>query len=273
MFEVIIYAALATIVVVVFYSILGKQTGFGSSPEESSHPREFGMEDPDGKPDRPDSPDPEVERLGLAGITRLDPSFSIAHFMTGATAAYSMILEAYASGHRDLLRDLLTPETFEIYNDAIVARENAGQTQVTDLGRLRKASIKSARTEGSIGHISVLYEADLTSALMDGDGNVVMGDPDVLSSVSEVWEFTRDMKGDDMNWRLGNVEPSEGDVLEADPTPDTKEPDAKAAEKPAPKPKPKAKTKPKSTAKPKTKAKPKPKAKAKPKPKTPNTDK
>jgi len=219
MFDVIIYAALATVVVIVFYSVLGKQTGFGGVPEEKSDPVDFGMEDPNRKP--APEPDPEVERLGLSGITRLDPSFSIAHFMTGATAAYSMILEAYANGDRDLLKDLLTPSTYEIYDEAITAREKAGQTQITDLGRLRKASIKAAKTEGSIAHISVLYEADLTSALRDADGELLMGDPDVLSSVSEVWEYERDMKGNDLNWRLSNVEPSEGDPLEADPSPDT----------------------------------------------------
>ncbi|MEP3655711.1 MAG: Tim44/TimA family putative adaptor protein [Litorimonas sp.] len=219
MFDVIIYAALATVVVVVFYSVLGKQTGFGGVPEEKSDPVDFGMEDPNRKP-VPEA-DPEVERLGLSGITRLDPSFSIAHFMSGATAAYSMILEAYANGDRELLSDLLTDETYAIYDEAITAREDAGQTQITDLGRLRKASIKAAKTEGSIAHISVLYEADLTSALRDADGELVMGDPDVLSSVSEVWEYTRDMKGNDLNWRLANVEPSEGDELEADPSPDT----------------------------------------------------
>jgi len=219
MFDVIIYAALATVVVVVFYSVLGKQTGFGGVPEEKSDPVDFGMEDPNRKAE-PEA-DPEVERLGLSGITRLDPSFSIAHFMSGATAAYSMILEAYANGDRELLSDLLTDETYAIYDAAITAREEAEQTQITDLGRLKKASIKAAKTEGSIAHISVLYEADLTSALRDADGELVMGDPDVLSSVSEVWEYIRDMKSDDLNWRLANVEPSEGDELEADPSPDT----------------------------------------------------
>ena len=219
MFDVIIYAALATVVVIVFYSVLGKQTGFGGVPEEKSDPVDFGMEDPNRK--KTPEPNPEIERLGLSGITRLDPSFSIAHFMTGATAAYSMILEAFANGDRDLLKDLLTPETYAIYDEAITEREKAGQTQITDLGRLRKASIKAAKTEGSMAYISVLYEADLTSALRDADGELVMGDPDVLSSVSEVWEFQRDMKGEDLNWRLANVEPSNGETLEADPTPDT----------------------------------------------------
>ena len=96
MFDVIIYAALATVVVVVFYSVLGKQTGFGGVPEEKSDPVDFGMEDPNRKT-KPEA-DPLIERLGLSGITRLDPSFSISHFMSGATAAYSMILEAFANG-------------------------------------------------------------------------------------------------------------------------------------------------------------------------------
>ena len=219
MFDVIIYAALATVVVVVFYSVLGKQTGFGGTPEEKADPIDFGMEDPNRKP----APDvnPEIERLGLSAITQLDPSFSISHFMSGATAAYSIILEAFANGDRERLGDLLTDDTYAVYDEAVTAREAAGQTQITDLGRLRKASIKSAKTEGSVGYISVLYEADLTSALRNAEGEIVMGDPDVLSSVSEVWEFQRDMKGSDLNWLLANVEPSEGEPLEADPTPDT----------------------------------------------------
>jgi len=219
MFDVMIYAALATVVCVMMYSILGKQTGFGGTPDEKVDPLAFGMDD---KPQIDPEPDPEAERLGLSAITRLDPSFSISHFMDGATQAYSMILEAYAAGDRELLGDLLTDETYAVYDAAITARETAGQTQVTDLGRLRKVSIKQASTAGAVATIAVLYEAELTSALLDKDGKLVQGDPDVLSSISEVWEYRRDMKGSDLNWRLADVIPSEGDTLEADPSPDTK---------------------------------------------------
>ena len=121
-----------------------------------------------------------------------------------------------------MLQNLLMPETFEIYAEAIDAREKEGQTQVTDLGRLRKVSIESARIDGAIANIRVLYEADLTSALRDADGNIVQGDPDVLSSVSEIWEYQRNLKSPDNTWYLSEVEPAEGDALEADPSPDTK---------------------------------------------------
>ena len=224
MFDVMIYAALATIVCVVFYSVLGKQTGFGGTPDEKVNPVEFGMEDPNKKSQNQteDESDPEIERLGLSAIKRLDPNFSVAHFVNGATSAYSMVLEAYADGDKDILKGLLTDETLEIYSNAIDVRKAAGQTQVTDLGRLRKVSIESARVEGSTAHIRVLYEADLTSALRDSDGNIVEGDPDVLSFISEIWEYQRNLKSPDQTWYLAEVEPSEGDELEADPTPDTK---------------------------------------------------
>jgi len=111
---------------------------------------------------------------------------------------------------------------YKVYEEAIVAREADNLTQVTDLGRLRKASIKEAVLEGKLARIEVLYEAELTSALMDAEGNVIQGDPDVLSSISEVWTFERNLKSSDINWRLSDVAPNEGDTLEADPTPDTK---------------------------------------------------
>ena len=159
---------------------------------------------------------------GLEAIAQVDANFSPAHFMDGAKAAYSMILEAFAAGDKEQLESLLTPDVYKTYLGAIEAREADELTQVTDLGRLRKAMIKEAELDGKTARIEVLYDSQLTSALMDKEGNVVQGDPDVLSNISEIWTFERNVKSSDMNWRLSDVAPSEGDELEADPTPDTK---------------------------------------------------
>lgn len=220
MYEVILYAAIATVVCVMFYSVLGKSVGKG--PEESIDPEDFMAGPKPAKPSIVTPISPEMESKGLGAIAKRDPDFSPAYFIDGAKQAYSMILEAFAAGDKDSLANLLSEETLETYVEAIDEREKAGHTQVTDLGRLSKASIKSARIEGNMAQIDVLYEADLTSALLDADGNVVQGDPDILSSISEVWTFERELKSSDPAWRLCDVAPSEGDELEADPTPDTK---------------------------------------------------
>ncbi len=220
MYEVILYAAIATVVCVMFYSILGKSVGRG--PEDAIDPENLMLNPKEDKPIIESSLSEEHQSKGLGAIAKRDPDFSPAFFVDGAKQAYSMILEAYAAGDRDALSNLLSEDTLAVYNDAITEREKSGYTQITDLGRLRKTSINSAHVDGNTARVAVLYEADLTSALLDDDGNIVQGDPDILSSISEVWTFEKNLKSSDPTWRLCDVEPSEGDDLEADPSPDTR---------------------------------------------------
>lgn len=220
MYEVILYAAIATVVCVMFYSVLGKSMGRG--PEDAIDAENLMLNPKEDKPIVSNPLTAEQQSTGLGAIAKRDPDFSPAFFIDGAKQAYSMILEGYAAGDRDALSNLLSDETYAVYDEAITAREEAGHKQVTDLGRLRKTSVSSAEVDGNMARISVLYEADLTSALLDEEGTVVQGDPDILSSISEVWTFERNLKSSDPAWRLCDVEPSEGDELEADPSPDTK---------------------------------------------------
>ncbi len=221
MYDVILWAAIATIVCVVFYSVLGKSVGKG--PESSVDPTKlFEKESNTPLP----VIDPVADDLGfpaLRDIAAADPGFTPAYFIDGAKGAYSMILESFASGDKDDLKDLLTPSVYEVYAAAIDERLSENLTQVTDLARLIDAEIVDATKTGSTAHISVEYTAELSSALVDADGQTVQGDPDLLSRVSEVWTFERDLKSKDLNWRLSDVSASEGDELEADPTPDTKD--------------------------------------------------
>lgn len=227
MFEVVLFAAIAVIICVAFYSVLGKSVGRG--PEDEFNPDEiFGGADKsrqsdDGMAFVDDDPD-VADETGLRAIAKADPDFNPARFIDGAKTVYSMILEAFASGDRDTLRDLLTEDVYSVYDAAIADREAQSLTQVTDLGRLSTSAIKSARIEDGIAFVRVLYEADIASALRDADGELVEGDPDLLASISEYWTFERKVGSKDPTWRLSEVEPSEGDALPADPTPDTTAP-------------------------------------------------
>ena len=223
MFEVVLYAAIATVICVAFYSVLGKSVGKGADDEINPENLFAGP-----KASRADGPqlgmvgaDMAEDETGLGAIARAEPDFSPARFIDGAKTAYSMILEAFASGDRDTLRDLLTPDVYEVYDAAIAAREEQSLTQITDLGRLRTSRIKTAWIDDGVAFIRVLYEAEIASALRDADGELVEGDPDLLASISEYWTFERRVGSDDPAWRLSEVEPSEGDELAADPTPDT----------------------------------------------------
>ena len=223
MVEVVLYAAIAAVVCVAFYSVLGKSVGRG--PEDA-----IGQDELYGKPDTaaPDAnraglvDDAEADDgTGLSAIAQAEPGFSPAEFIDGAKTAYSMILEAFASGDRETLEGLLTPDVYAVYDQAITEREAQNLTQVTDLGRLKTAQIVEGRVEDGQAVIRVLYEAEIASALRGADGELVDGDPDMLANISEHWTYTRPVGSPDPAWRLAEVEPSEGDDLPADPTPDT----------------------------------------------------
>ncbi len=217
-YEVILYAAIATVVCAMLYSVLGKSTGQG--PESALDPKQFMAPDPDAQPAVIDPIEEYGDFPDIGVIRGFDPSFSLNVFKDNAQGAYGMILEAYADGDRALLKELLTPKVYDVYDGAIADRERNNLTQITDLARLIDTDVTAVKCDGTNARISVMFEAELASAMKDGEGQVVQGDPDMLSRSKEVWSFERDMKSKSPNWLLADVAPSDGGP-EADPTPDT----------------------------------------------------
>ena len=219
MFEVILYAAIATIICVLLYSVLGKDVGQG--PDNPVDAEKFIRSVNSEKPAIVEPVNEGVPASMLSPLLKIDPNFSKRDFIEGARTAYPMILEAFADADRDTLKALLTEDVYEVYDETISAREAADQKQITDLGRLVDAMLIDCEVENKIARLSVEFEADIASAVLDADGETVAGDPNMLARIKEVWTFEKSLKSSDPTWRLCDVAPSSGDELEADPTPDT----------------------------------------------------
>ena len=61
---------------------------------------------------------------GLDAIAASDRSFDAKHFVTGARGAYEMIVNAFASGDRKMLKSLLSREVYDGF--VRLARDGAG---------------------------------------------------------------------------------------------------------------------------------------------------
>ena len=59
---------------------------------------------------------------GLDAIAGAESSFDAKHFITGARAAYEMIVTAFAGGDRRQLRNLLSREVFDGFDAALTER-------------------------------------------------------------------------------------------------------------------------------------------------------
>ncbi len=150
-------------------------------------------------------PDPAVWS-GLDAITAADRDFSPQAFLSGARAAYDMVVHAFAAGDSATLRSLMAPEAFANFDNAIRARAAAGQTMTTTVVSIDDATIVGAQLVGAIAQLRVRFAAKLASVTRDAAGAVVDGSPSAVADHIDLWTFARDVRSRDPNWMLTATE-------------------------------------------------------------------
>lgn len=223
----IIFLALAVFIFLRLRSVLGQRTGRERPPYDPYSARDArpagegkvvtlpgrGAEVPQ-RPKEQTEPAEPGERwkgiaeagstvaAGLDAIAREDKSFDAKHFATGARAAYEMIVNAFAEGDRRSLKNLLAREVYEGFEGAIGEREKRGETAETKFVSIDKADIVSAELRGRTAQVTIRFVSQLISATRDRNGNVIDGNAEKVTDVTDVWTFARDVSSRDPNWKL-----------------------------------------------------------------------
>jgi predicted lipid-binding transport protein (Tim44 family) len=140
--------------------------------------------------------------LGLDALAAGDRNFDAAHFLTGARAAYEMVVTAFAEGDRKTLKNLLSPEVYEGFDTAIRERETQGQTAETKFVSIDKADITGAELRGRVAQVTIRFLSQIISVKRDRAGTVIEGAPEKVTEVTDVWTFARDLSSRDPNWKL-----------------------------------------------------------------------
>lgn len=145
----------------------------------------------------------------LRRVYDADPTFEPRQFVDGAKVAYEMIVQGFAEGDRKSLKTLLSNDVYQGFDQAITAREKAGQKVKSTFIGIEKAEITDARLDGSEVTITMRVVSQLISATYDAAGEVVEGNPDSVAEVIDSWSFARDTRSRDPNWKLVQTQ-SEG---------------------------------------------------------------
>lgn len=140
--------------------------------------------------------------LGLDAIAGADPAFDAKHFLTGARAAYEMVVTAFAEGDLRTLKNLLGREVYEGFEAAIRERQAKGETVETRFVSIDKAEITGAELRGRSAQVTVRFVSQLISVTRDQAGAVIDGSPEKVIDVTDVWTFARDLSTRDPNWKL-----------------------------------------------------------------------
>lgn len=216
-FDIILLAMIAGFLILRLRSVLGRRDG-----------HEGGFPDPFDKRKREDAPDnvvhlpdratddasmaqdtdeapAEPETPLDAGITQIqlaDPSFTAEGMVSGARIAFEMILGSYAEGDAKALEPLLSPEVLENFSHAIREREENEQTLDLTLVSVGGTEVVEAYMEGRSAHVTIKFVSEQISVLRDAEGEIVDGDPNQVTEVTDFWTFARDTRSRDPNWSL-----------------------------------------------------------------------
>jgi predicted lipid-binding transport protein (Tim44 family) len=139
---------------------------------------------------------------GLDAIAREDKTFDPKHFISGARTAYEMIVPAYAEGDRSTLRNLLSREVYEGFDAVIRERLSKGETVETRFVAIDRSDITAAEVRGRAAQVTVRFVSQVVSVTRDKAENVIEGNPEKITNVTDVWTFARDLSSRDPNWKL-----------------------------------------------------------------------
>jgi predicted lipid-binding transport protein (Tim44 family) len=223
----IIFLALAVFIFLRLRSVLGQRTGRERPPYDPYSARDAVRSPATDKvvtlPPRPAEPastrpveaaPPSTDRwkdvaesgssvaAGLDAIAAVDSSFDAKYFVTGARAAYEMIVTAFAEGDRRQLRSLLSREVYDGFDAAITEREGRGETAETRFVSIDGSTITSAELRARTAQITIRFVSKLISATRGRTGNVIDGNAEKVTDVTDVWTFARDVSSRDPNWKV-----------------------------------------------------------------------
>jgi predicted lipid-binding transport protein (Tim44 family) len=199
--DILIFAIIAIFLGLRLRSVLGKRTGF-----EQDFSRQQGFDDAD----QDDQLEPaEVTTLNGDGVSALmsaDPNFDESAFIDGATAAYGMILKAFADGDLETLKPLLGYEMNIGFADAIRERLKADEVLSIDLKSIDRAEVKGAKLRDGVAAITVEFASQQQRLLKAADGTVLDGDAETVENFVDRWTFERDISSTDPTWLLVETE-------------------------------------------------------------------
>ena len=231
--DILIYAAVAAGLVFWLKNILGTTHG-----EERDRPNPFASAGTDtaetenrtaGKRIPGDTHDPNNIKAGLAkhmsiatpmtetalmSLTKADGGFKLSSFLKAAENAFILVVEAFAEGDTETLKELVAQPVYNVFADALKKREEVGESSSVEIHAVRKTQVMSTRMEGRMAYITVRFVSDETNVIRDKEGEVIFGDPDRVTETIDIWTFGRDIKSKSPVWLV--YETRDEDAAEAE---------------------------------------------------------
>ena len=204
--DILIFAVIAVLLVLRLRSVLGQRTGY-EEPQDKQSKESFA--------DKPNAPIPfpkaadksaKISGNGLDVLRRADRQFNENEFIQGATAAFNMILTAFAEGDQAQLKRLLGYDLQQSFMQTIHDRTAAKETLEITVNDIRGVSILDVEIADSVASITVHFHTTQTRIARDERGDIMDDSDTEPREFIDIWTFERDLTLSDPNWKLAETE-------------------------------------------------------------------
>lgn len=220
--DILLYALIAAVLIFWLRSILGTRDDDEESGSLLSDDDRDGLVPPLGRSKKEDSNvvalnavmghgfnlprhvriDNKTAENMLEEIAKNHSNFDFHHFIEGAQFAFPMIIEAFADGDKETLKEVLAKSVYDAFSEAIDEREERGEKVETEVKAVEKIDVIDALVKGDMLYITLRYTARETCVIRDRSGEIISGDPDSTTQMIDVWIFGRDLSTDEPEWHL-----------------------------------------------------------------------
>ena len=206
--DILIFAVIAIFLIFRLRSILGTKDGFEKSENriQTESPSDNVINF------KSKSSNAELAPLngsGLKELRKLDPEFKDEEFLSGAKAAFPLILKSFSDGDLGSLRRYVGFDLYEEFSNAIHQRDAAGEKLKIDIEKINDIQLLDAEVSDGVASVTVKYNSVQTRILNDANDVEIVDDSMSSESIEDIWIFERDIRSKDPNWKLvetGTVE-------------------------------------------------------------------
>ena len=183
--DIILFAVIAAVLATNLYRVLGKRTvsekkTFKNKAGESKIKDSIFSE--------------QVMEYSQKQILDLDKNFSFHNFIQGAKEAFKIIVEAFNNNKVEEIKHLVSTEVYDNFQKAIDIKNNNYQT----------FNIKSVKA--SILNIEVVKNyANIKVKFLSTQKVTLNNKIKKLEDIKDIWTFEKDMKTDNLVWKLVEV--------------------------------------------------------------------
>ena len=189
--DIILLGMIAGFIILRLRSILGRKTGHESKVYPSFADKEFNIPKNEAKPAKQD----------LESLEGKDKK----EFLRGAEIAYESILTSFANGDLIKLKNLLSPNIFSNFSDAIKSRNKDGiKSEFTFIG-VKESSVEKYEKIKDNLFATVKFVAEVISVKKDKNNKIIEGNPDKIKFVTDSWKFTKNINQKGPNWYLSEI--------------------------------------------------------------------